>query len=749
MDIDFLNVNYKNCLIITNKNTKNLILKNAFKSSKILKFKLVDINEAQTLFLPYVNPICEYIIYKKINNRVLAKNIYNTLKYIKEEEYTFYKLKNIKEIYDFLKEKSYIKEKPYINDFKQIISTESNLDYLGININYIDYDNKDFEQKKLDILEFSNINDEIFYTLNEVSKLLKEGVNFSNIKIYAPNLYSDNILLLSKYFNIDFKLDTSFNIKAYNLVNNLISFMKKNKTCDVFLYEHFEKINVDIKNKILSVINKNIEFYDFDYIISEIEDINISNIYIKDCLEINNILNFDYNKDNYNFILGFDNLNFISILKDDKYLNDNELRQLLRATSLEENNNNVLKLNNIMKFVSNNKYKLTYSKKVNSLETDICSLIDNKFLNIINIDIIKGDQYSFNYDKLLFKIEEDKFKKYNIKSNDYYILKKNIKYTSFISNNMSNINWNFKEFKSSKKISSTMLESYFKCPFSFYIKYVLNIHKPSKNRFNIDLGIYIHDILENLLLEDKTNIQNLSEQIIKRNNLFVGIDNNKINFIVFKVLNYVDELINIIKSQIDNEDFKVSSLEEEISCKFFDYNLVGKIDKVLKFDDKYMVIDYKTGNDSLSFDNLEMGFNMQNLIYFILLKSKYKDVEFAGTYRYKITPKIVDKNKFSLPKRNGYTSSDKDILSKIDQENYKNLKLSGLEPSKTSKVLTNQEYLDDIEIVKENIKKFIFEIENKKVFKIQDLVIKNEKISCKYCDYNNICFKSKKDILYK
>ncbi len=748
MDIEFLNKEYSDSLFITSKKNKEIILKEAFKSSKILQFKLVDVEEAETIFLPYINPICEYLIYKELNNRTLAKNIFNSLKYIKEEkEYNSKKLKQVQKIYNELKNKSYIKEKKIV-DFKVIISTEKDLGYLSSNIKYIKLTNSNVKQNKLDVVNFPNIEEEISYMINKVATLIDKGIDPKLIKIYAPNLYKDSISLTSKYFNLDFSVDTSVNVKVYPKIRELISFLKLNNTVDIFKFKDINKIPIDVQNKILTVINKNIGQNNLNYTLQAIEELKINSLVIKDSLEINNILNFDFNKKNINIILGFDNLNFINVLKDDKFLNDDELNEIGLPTSFMINIKNVENVKKVLQYLSNTDYILSFSSKVNSIETKVNSLIDESLLNIKDSNLLNDVQYSYNYDKLLLKIEENKFLKYNLLTDKYYILKDNIECKENIKK-VNKVDFDINNFKESKKISSTMLETYYKCPFSFYIKYVLNIKKPSKNRFNLDLGIYIHDILEHLLLNTNQDIDKISKEIILNNNLFNELNINKVNFIVFKINNYVKDLIEVIKEQIEKEKFNIESLEEEINCKFNDYELVGKIDKFLRYKDKFIVIDYKTGDSSLSFENLELGLNMQNLIYFILLESKYKNVEFAGTYRYKVSPKIVDKEKFKNPKRVGYTKKDLGLLKEIDIDNYDNLSTSKGEFTNRSKVLTEEEFLNKKEIVKNNINNFINDIENNKEFKIKDMFIKNESISCKYCDYNNICFKSKKDIIYK
>ncbi len=750
MNIDILNKEFKSCLLITSKSNKDLIIKESFRTSKILNFKLVDIKEAESLFLPYIDPICEYYIFKETQNKILSRNIYKTLKYISNKNYTSKKLNYIKEIYIDLKEKNLIKDKINYNNFNKVFSTEKGLEYIIDDIEYIELNDNNLEQKEMDVAYFPNINEEISFALNDISNLIYEGIDTSLIKIYAPSTYKDNISLISKYFNLDIFINSRTSIKSIPYIDELLFFMNKNKTIDIYEFKDIDKISNEIINDILSVINKNIFIDDINYIISEIEEIKVNNLHMKDALEIKDILNFDFNKKNFNFILGFDNLNFIKIKKDDGYINDLELKELRLPSSIEENSNNNKKISLILKVLSNASYFISCSKVVKGIETGDNHLLESKFINKKNTNILlKKEQYSLKLDSVNFKIEENKFFKYNYSSDAYNILKKNIKQKDIPSNQMSKIKWNRNYFKENKNISSTMLESYFKCPFSFYIKYVLNIKKVSKNRFNLDLGIYIHDLLEKLLLDNSVNINDLSNEIIENNNLFLNIKENKINFITFKVKRYILELIKTINLQIAKEDFKVKFLEEEIITLFKGYNFVGKIDKVLNYNDMYMVIDYKTGNSELSFENIELGFNMQNLIYFILLKKKYKNVEFAGTYRYKVAPKIVSKEKFSLPKREGYTKKELEILKSIDIDNYNNLKISKGEFSKSSKVLDKEEFQQKEKIVNENINKFIYEIENQNSFEITDIILKGEHISCKYCDYNNICFKSKNNIINK
>ena len=234
---------------------------------------------------------------------------------------------------------------------------------------------------------------------------------------------------------------------------------------------------------------------------------------------------------------------------------------------------------------------------------------------------------------------------------------------------------------------------------------------------------------------------------MRKERLFKDLPKEKIEFILLKINNYMIQIIDIIFMQLAEEDFDILAVEENITTSINSYKLNGKIDKVLKDKyDNYIVIDYKTGDPKLLLEDeqLNNGLNLQNLIYFILLKSKYESVNFAGTYRYKVQPLIS--REIEESKRFGYSSKNQSILNRLAIKNYKNLRLKkDGSPYVYSLTFTDEEYLNKIKIVEDKINEFVQHIQIDDVYDINPIK-QGEILTCTYCPYKNICYKTTKDI---
>ena len=188
----------------------------------------------------------------------------------------------------------------------------------------------------------------------------------------------------------------------------------------------------------------------------------------------------------------------------------------------------------------------------------------------------------------------------------------------------------------------------------------------------------------------------------------------------------------------------IININERLGIRF-----KGIIDKILyeEFDGYTVacIIDYKTGNDDISLKYLNYGLNIQLPIYLYL--SNYlnlKNIVYSGFYLQKFN--IVDKDYRLI----GYSNSDKDILSMMDN-NYDNSKI--IKSMKTlkdgsfsshTKVLNNEEINKIKTITEQKIKEAINNIQNN-IFTINPKVDGDKNIGCDFCKFKDICFVKKQD----
>ena len=190
---------------------------------------------------------------------------------------------------------------------------------------------------------------------------------------------------------------------------------------------------------------------------------------------------------------------------------------------------------------------------------------------------------------------------------------------------------------------------------------------------------------------------------------------------------------------------------------------MGIIDKVLykeEDDITYLaVIDYKTGNTNIKLDNMEYGIGMQLPIYLYLTSNmKFKNIEVVGFYLQKLLSTNLDNTKDYITAREnnlkleGYSINNPSILSKFDKTYNDSKLIKSMKTSKNgfysySKVLDKEEIDNSITSTDEMIDKVIDNILEAD-FSINPKVIDGENVSCKFCEYRDICFRRENDIVY-
>ena len=190
---------------------------------------------------------------------------------------------------------------------------------------------------------------------------------------------------------------------------------------------------------------------------------------------------------------------------------------------------------------------------------------------------------------------------------------------------------------------------------------------------------------------------------------------------------------------------------------------MGIIDKVLykeEDDITYLaVIDYKTGNTNIKLDNMEYGIGMQLPIYLYLTSNmKFKNIEVVGFYLQKLLSTNLDNTKDYITAREnnlkleGYSINNPSILSKFDKTYNDSKLIKSMKTSKNgfysySKVLDKEEIDNIITSTDEMIDKVIDNILEAD-FSINPKVIDGENVSCKFCEYRDICFRRENDIVY-
>ena len=146
----------------------------------------------------------------------------------------------------------------------------------------------------------------------------------------------------------------------------------------------------------------------------------------------------------------------------------------------------------------------------------------------------------------------------------------------------------------------TMLESYRRCPYKFYINYVLNLETPEEPMFEIDArrwGIVAHHVLARLYQYGAVNLREFPH----RANEIAKQVLNEINMPDFWrqvteiVLNNLFTELTRTEAECQQKGFLPYRTEVLLQGEIKDIKIKGKIDRIDQCNNFVLVIDYKTG----------------------------------------------------------------------------------------------------------------------------------------------------------
>lgn len=691
----------------------NILLNNAkLFLSLINKYSIDNLDNSKSHFLQNIRD-------ELINNNLLTKN---------KLLYTLFKRSNIYITYD--KELSLDN---YLKDF---------------NINYITSTPK---YKLETIHEALNIEEEITIIGEKIIELYKQNIPLN--KIYILNNYDNSIQLerILTLLNIPYNINHHYKISSTYLgsiilknlnmpINDIKNFLDNNHTSD----------NDDTYKTIINIINK---YYYLDNYQQFIKDA-LTNTDIKEPIYANaiNIIKTlkPLKDDEYLFISNLTK-DFPRLSNNTDYFNDSDALIINKTPSNIKNNIIINSFNNLLKSIKN--LYISYPLYDNNGNEN--KPYDNKLeikkispsLNVSNL-----------YNKLLLARELDIYNKYNTISNRLKYLEKiyDIPYKTY-DNNFKKTNITI----SNLSLSYTTLNEYLTCPFKYYLKNILKLNS-KKDDYKQFIGTLYHEILSNIN-DDTYDINKEYDNVVNSR-----IWSSKELFFIKKLKANLQDVIQILEQESHHQKLNKFITEKEIRLKENDYEFVGKIDKIkyLKEDDYSIIeiVDYKTGKSDFKMSYINLGFDLQLPIYLYLIKksSIFENPIIGGIYLQSIIPERIkynDKENYKMQRRkmmllNGFTLENKDILPLIDDtyENSSIIKSLKVKNDgsfyKSSKTIDNKKIDEIYNLVDKYINETVNNIKNNN-FEITCKIIDNkDDISCKYCPYKNICFKTNKNNIY-
>ena len=747
MEINLKGLN--NALIICPKDYKEIILDFYSSQKQIADINFISLEEyKKNYYFDYdINTINELVKDGLTPNN--AKEIIENLYYIEDKNYNNSKLDKLVEykkkldnkgllIYNRIFKQYVLNKNVYVlgygkltKDIRKIIT--------GKTINIIE---NEYKIKKFIINRFSNISEEVEFVYNRIYDLLEQGIDINKIFVMnAGSEYSSYIKRFNNYYNFNIETKDNSYIIGTKLGQNFIEMLDENSKEEI--YDYLKKINNEISNKLISLLNKYAE-YDLEsvkeLIISDLKGIKIKTNY-------NNIIkNIDIfnatKKDDYIFFLGF-NDNVPTLKKDIDYITDN-IKHLVDLETTEQQNE-IIK-NNFINYLSNiDNLILSYSENTAFNQHNKQFIIDS--LSCEYIENETSYDYSEKLNKAKYSHKLDTLRKFNsIEENlselknvygrgDYLTYNNKFKGLSDKQNEtlIRQININKEKQNDVLSLSYSTINNFFECNFKYYLDTVLKIKEPFGNYYT-KLGTVCHGVLKDFYNDEEFEFDkswNNQIEIEKRKENKEIFEDESEKYFVNKIKDELQEDIRIISQQKQNSLLNKTKCEEYFEYKVSDkIKFIGFIDKIMfkETNDEILasVVDYKTSK-SIEIDKeiMKYGLSLQLPSYLYLIKHSKgfnKEVKFAGLYiqhllnynrNYIDEASSLFSNKKESLKLDGISSSNTDRMEALDitlQSNNKSESIKGISINKdgslkkSSKLYTDEQFNELYEIVENSIK---------------------------------------------
>ncbi|MGL4797747.1 MAG: PD-(D/E)XK nuclease family protein [Paraclostridium sp.] len=351
-----------------------------------------------------------------------------------------------------------------------------------------------------------------------------------------------------------------------------------------------------------------------------------------------------------------------------------------------------------------------------------------------------------------------------------------------------------KELYSNKLFSVSRLEKYAQCPFAYFVQYGLKAKERKEFEFTPpDFGTFVHNILDKFskqlavdnldwrditpeYIGDKVTI--IVEELVAKIPGYILESSARYKYLAYRLKNMLISAISIISEQVKKGSFDPVDYEVEFGVKGKyppikiqlengeEINLIGQIDRVDMFeeeDEKFIrIVDYKSGNKSISLTDVYYGLQLQLLVYLdaILESAKYNDgnINPAAILYFKIDDPIIKKNEdmededireeiLKQLKMKGLVLKDQNIIRKMDNtlpEGEKGTSLvvpASINKDGTISKNTSGVNADEFNVLRKYVKHTIKELSSDMLDgNIGITPYKNkESTSCDFCQFSSIC----------
>lgn len=748
----------KSKLIICPNEEKIKILLSLNNSKELNPIKFMTKNEFfSNYYFSYTDDTIYYLMKKYQFNIDVCKVYLNNLYVIDiNKEYNSSKLNFLKDLKKELIENNLLVFnngfKEYLKDKEIIIKNYYDLDlYEEEVLNY----KSDITPGIINnsVYEFNTMEEEVSFVCTKIIELINSGVDINKISLCnVSSEYYYTLKRLFSYYKIPINIPFKNSIYSTKVVKDYID----DNTLDL---EDLSKY--DINKKLVNNITDLDDPISKEILINNLKNTYISNTKYNNAVSIKDLFKEEFLDDEYIFVLGFNQDVLPKSYKDIEYISDKEKEEVgMYSTDYlnkREKDTTIYILSKIK-----NLY-LSYK-----LSTPFESFYRSSLIDELNLKVIKNYEnnykYSNFYNKLLLGEMLDKYNLYGEKNSYLERLYStySIPYNTY-DNKFTGINNDtyLTHLAYPLKLSYTALNSYNECSFKYYINYVLKLSE-YESTFPAFIGSLYHEILS-LYKKSNFDLELEFNKYLEKRELSL-----KEKLLLVRIKKDLIELINVLKKQDSYTTYKDElyekyvevDLNKKVSVKF-----IGFIDKIMYYknieDTYFSIVDYKTGSIDTHIEPMKYGLHMQLPVYLYLIHYGrcFTNPIFTGIYYQNILfnyPTWSDKLDKELKDRyllKGYSTDDINTLEKFDctfksSELIKSMSYSEDKGfSRFAKIIDNDTMYNLIKFVNKEINDKTDKILEGD-FSINPKVYDKENISCKYCEFKDICFMKDKDIVY-
>ena len=259
-----------NSLLIVPSNIKDNILDRIDEENRLINIKIVSFNELKKELLFSLDDEASLFLMDKYKlKKEVAEEYLNNLYYVEDKKYDNKKLDSLVEKKNVLKENNLLKESTrFIKNYKSRNVYVYGYDYIDSFNNKLlsFFDNVEIVEKvpvkeSNKVYEFKYLKDEIDYLMENITKLIDEGVPLDKIVICnTDDDYDSELYKIFKMSNISINIDVATSIGSTIIGKKSLDYLLESKSIESTLEYIIDNFDVEKNNelycKILSVFNK-------------------------------------------------------------------------------------------------------------------------------------------------------------------------------------------------------------------------------------------------------------------------------------------------------------------------------------------------------------------------------------------------------------------------------------------------------------------------------------------------------------